>query len=70
LGSDEVSGGEVVERDGDLDHALIEGFGPAVSIAPDLFEGVVGGEITALIDELNAVLELGVQGAILTYGRV
>ena len=62
LGSDEVAGREMMERDGDLNHSLIEGFGPAMNPAPDLFQDVVGSEIAALIDEVDTVLEGGGHG--------
>jgi len=69
LSSDEVAGGEMVKRDGDLNHSLIEGLGPAMNPPPDLFEDVVGSEIAALVDEVDAVLEFGGQGDIVTYCR-
>ena len=62
LGPDEVAGREVVKRDGDLHHALIEGLGPTMDAAPNLFEDIVGCVVAALIDEVDAVLEGGGHG--------
>ena len=59
----------MVKRDGDLNHSLIEGLGPAMNPPPDLFEDVVGSEIAALVDEVDSVLEFGGQGDIVTYCR-
>jgi hypothetical protein len=35
-----------------------------MSGAPDVFEDVVGGEVAALIDEIDAVLKFGGHGVI------
>ena len=58
-----------MERDGDLNHPLVEGLGPAMNPAPDVFQDVVGSEIAALVDEVDSVLEFGGQGDIVTYCR-
>ncbi len=57
----------MVQPDGDLGHSLIERFRPTVGGSPDFFERIVGGEIAALIDEIDAVLEIGGQGTIVPY---
>ena len=64
LGSDEIAGRVVVEPDGDLHHALVEGLSPAMGGAPDVFEDIVGGEVAALVDEIDAVLKFGGHGVI------
>src|SRR6266508_4184636 len=37
-----------------------------MNAAPDVFEHVVGGEVATLVDEVDAVLECGRQGVIVT----
>ena len=59
----------MVERYSDLNHALVEGLGPAMNPAPDLFEDIVGGVVAALVDEVDAVLEIGGHEAIVAQSR-